>query len=55
MTIKRKRKIYRRKLLKKIAKDFTYQIINGISCNDPIGLLPEILQEEVKKGDVNDR
>lgn len=55
MTIKRKRKIQKRKILRKLAKDFSYEIINGTSCNDPIGLIPKILHEEILKGDANDR
>lgn len=55
MTFKRKSKIYKRKILKKVVKDFVYKIVNGTSYSDPIGLIPKSLQEVILKGDADDR
>ena len=55
MTIKRKRKIYKRKLLRRITNIFANQIINGMSIEETTELIPQGLLKDIRGGGINDR
>lgn len=55
MTLKRKRKIQKRKIAKQIAKDFIYKMINGTSIEEAVDIVPQGLLKDILKGGINDR